>query len=137
MYILVWRRPGGISARSALLCFAFTTCVVPVACAQDPALSPANGGPTVGEAVKPGTARQDLRTLPTTKTYQPGDPVYEMPDLRESEGRPRVSEPVDPKTSNRKIEKGPAPRPAATGPPRVMPDLKESPPSPGPEKRTD
>ena len=45
------------------------------------------GHPIVRGPVAPGVQPNDLRNLPTSEAWKPGDPVRNMPDLKESPKR--------------------------------------------------
>ncbi|HEV7240122.1 MAG TPA: hypothetical protein VGQ36_12860 [Thermoanaerobaculia bacterium] len=45
--------------------------------------------PNVTPPITPKESDQDLRKLPLSKPWKPGDPVREMPDLRQSGSEPR------------------------------------------------
>src|SRR6266849_10702572 len=100
---------GGVAGptrmRRPLLGHALLACLVPVACAQEPA-PPGVKGPVASEPFKPGTSSRDLRDLPKAEPYKPGDPVRVMPDLREDgQQEPGVSPPVEPKRREGGLEK--------------------------------
>jgi len=88
-----------------------------------PAISP----PVVRSPVAPYVNQESAAGLPSAERYTPGGPVHVMPDLRLSDG-PHVSPPVSPGVHERDLRKEPGLFPPdSTLPPRVMPDLKETP----------
>lgn len=91
--------------------------------------SPAISGPAVQGAVTPKTSRQGAGELSPAERYEPGGQVRVVPDLRLSD-LPRVSPPVSPGVQDRDLREEPRLSPPAQGQqPRVVPDLRESPPN--------
>ena len=78
--------------------------------------------PTVRAPVTPGTTNQDLRRLPRSPTWKPGDPVREVPDLRRSETGQEtgIEEPVAPRVVTSLQRLGPVASREPGAPPRTF-----------------